>query len=186
MGTAGVHFPILFPLWGGPWSPWATCWRKPRKRYPKWGKLGPQSEHIFNDIFTFCGKWFNAFGLHRHERIGVRATRFRSLFGSRGKWFVLPWDYIWAPLHYIWAPMVSIFLSCSHFGAGLWSPWATFWRKPRKRYPKWGKWGPKVNTFSMIFSLFAESDSMRLDCTGMSGLGFGPLFFDLWICLSGP
>ena len=27
---------------------------------------------------------------------------------------------------------------------------------------------------------------MRLDCTGMSGLGFGPLVFDLWVCLPGP
>ena len=25
-----------------------------------------------------------------------------------------------------------------------------------------------------------------LDCTGMSGFGFGPLVFDLWVCLPGP
>ena len=54
-------------------------------------------------------------------------------------------------LGYIWAPMGSIFPSCAHFGAGPWSPWATCWRKPRKRYPKCAKWGPKVCTFSTIF-----------------------------------
>ena len=42
-----------------------------------------------------------------------------------------------------------------------------------------------MNTFSMIFSLFAESDSMRLDCTGTSGLGFGPLVFDLYLKAEG-
>ena len=79
-------------------------------------------------------------------------------FEGQGGWFVWPWGYIWAPLGYIWAPMGSIFLSCAHFGAGPWSPWATCWRKPGKRYPKWAKWGPKVGTFSTIFWVFAESD----------------------------
>jgi len=37
----------------------------------------------------------------------------------------------------------------------------------------------------MIFAFFAASDSMRLDCTGTSGLGFGPLVFDLYLKAEG-
>ena len=38
----------------------------------------------------------------------------------------------------------------------------------------------------MIFRVFVESGKLCLDCTGMSGLEFGPLVFDLWASLFSP
>ena len=46
------------------------------------------------------------------------------------------------------------------------------------------KMDARMETFPMIFLVFVESGSQRLDCACAVGLGFGPLVFTLWASIA--
>ena len=61
-------------------------------------------------------------------------------------------------------------------------PSGQFCGKVSKKRPKIDA---KIETCSLIFSVFVESGKQRLDCACAVGLGFGPLVFSLWASFGG-
>ena len=71
LGTLGLHFDALLALLGVALDPFSHFWGKVSKKVPKVTENGSQNRDIFDDILSFCGKWQNAFGSSRLDRIGV-------------------------------------------------------------------------------------------------------------------
>ena len=69
--TLGLHLGALLPPWGRALDPLGHFWAKGPKQVPKVTENGCQNGDIFADILNFRGKWPNAFGSRRLDRIGV-------------------------------------------------------------------------------------------------------------------
>ena len=70
-GTLGLHLGVLLPPWGRALDPLGHFWAKGSKQVPKVTENGTKNGDIFTDILDFRGKWPNAFGSSRLDRIGV-------------------------------------------------------------------------------------------------------------------
>ena len=70
-GTLGFHLGALVPPWGRALDPLGHFGAKGPKQVPKVTENGSQTGDIFADILNFRGKWQNAFGSSRLDRIGV-------------------------------------------------------------------------------------------------------------------
>ena len=77
----------------------------------------------------------------------------------------------------------SIFVYFYGSGAGPWTPFSSFLERLRKKVTKKQKNGNGINAFSMNFRVFPETETMRFEYAGASGLRFIPLIF--WLCASG-
>ena len=78
-GDPWAHFRVFLTLWGGALDPFGHFWAKALKKVPQIIETGTKNGGIFDEIFSFCGKWPTAFGPGRLDRIGVRAPWFGRL-----------------------------------------------------------------------------------------------------------
>ena len=83
--------------------------------------------------------------------------------------FGCPWGPCWCLVGVLWALWVVALDPLGHFCG-----------KVSKKAPTMDA---QIETFSMIFLVFVESGSQRLDCACAVGFGFGPLAFTLWASL---
>ena len=79
LGTHGLHFGALLALWGVALDPFGHFGGKGSKKVLKVIENGSQNRHIFDDIFSFRGKWQTAFGLRLPTPNAHRATCFHPL-----------------------------------------------------------------------------------------------------------
>ena len=71
LGTLGLHFGALLALWGAALDPLGHFGVKGSKKVRKVTENERRNGDIFDDILSFRGKWQNAFGSSRLDRIGV-------------------------------------------------------------------------------------------------------------------